>query len=282
MSWQAKRGCPALVCEDECRRRYAVRSDSHAVGLNMTSYLERYLAGEHEQVWAELVTLGPYVRDEPTYTDALAVAQETMRRARHNIELLVPRLRESGYVFDLNCDSDDSDEVNVVGLDLMPIYTSPTADASAGIRELENLVGILPLSLRAWYELVGSVNFIGTHPAWKRLHLTHGTDPLFVYSLDVALNMARTYLDMGVWHKEPILALAPDEYHKFGVSGAGAYGVRLPSEAADTPLLLEWHHTTFVDYLRICFRYAGFPGLEHAQPARLHEIERLAHELLPI
>jgi len=36
------------------------------------SYLERYLAGEHEQVWAELVALGPAVREEPVYSDALA------------------------------------------------------------------------------------------------------------------------------------------------------------------------------------------------------------------
>jgi hypothetical protein len=45
------------------------------------SYLERYLTGEHEQVWAELVALGAAVRDEPLYSDALAVARETMRRA---------------------------------------------------------------------------------------------------------------------------------------------------------------------------------------------------------
>jgi hypothetical protein len=54
-------------------------------------YLERYLVGEHEQVWAELVALGEAVRDEPVYSDALVVARETMRRARWNIETLIPR-----------------------------------------------------------------------------------------------------------------------------------------------------------------------------------------------
>jgi hypothetical protein len=60
------------------------------------SYLERYQAGEHEQVWAELYALGTAVREEPLYGDALAVARETMRRARYNIETLIPRLQTLG------------------------------------------------------------------------------------------------------------------------------------------------------------------------------------------
>lgn len=54
-----------------------------------TGYLARYVASEHEQVWAELQSLGAAVREEPVYTDALAVARETMRRVRHNIEMLI-------------------------------------------------------------------------------------------------------------------------------------------------------------------------------------------------
>jgi hypothetical protein len=63
------------------------------------TYLDRYLRGEHEQVWDELVALGAAVREEPLYSDALAVARETMRRARHNIETLIPRLVRVGYLF---------------------------------------------------------------------------------------------------------------------------------------------------------------------------------------
>src|SRR5262245_2042430 len=63
------------------------------------SYLDRYLAGEYEQVWAELVALDGVVREEPIYSDALAVARETMRRVRWNIETLIPRLIAIGYQF---------------------------------------------------------------------------------------------------------------------------------------------------------------------------------------
>src|SRR6266849_6050327 len=64
-----------------------------------TPYLERYLAGEYELVWDELVALGAEVREEPLYSDALAVARETMRRVRKNLEMLIPRLVTIGYQF---------------------------------------------------------------------------------------------------------------------------------------------------------------------------------------
>jgi hypothetical protein len=39
------------------------------------TFLERYLTGEYEQVWAELEALGEAVREEPLYSDALTVAR---------------------------------------------------------------------------------------------------------------------------------------------------------------------------------------------------------------
>ncbi len=62
-------------------------------------YLERYINGEYEQVWAELQALGPAVRSEPLYSDAREVADETMRRVRRNCERLVERLRAMAYKF---------------------------------------------------------------------------------------------------------------------------------------------------------------------------------------
>ena len=60
-------------------------------------YLERYLQGEHERTWAELQELGPAVRQEPVYSEARAVADETMRRVRRNCERLIDRLRSMDY-----------------------------------------------------------------------------------------------------------------------------------------------------------------------------------------
>jgi hypothetical protein len=65
----------------------------------MLTFLERYRSGEHVQVWNELVALGEGVRHELYYADAVAVAAETMRRARHNVELLLERLADAQYRF---------------------------------------------------------------------------------------------------------------------------------------------------------------------------------------
>ncbi|HTS27749.1 MAG TPA: hypothetical protein VMH81_17865 [Bryobacteraceae bacterium] len=65
----------------------------------MPTYIDRYLAGERIEVWNELVALGEAVRRKPVQADAIAVAKETMRRARHNIEALITRLSSMGYRF---------------------------------------------------------------------------------------------------------------------------------------------------------------------------------------
>jgi hypothetical protein len=65
----------------------------------MPNFLERYLEGQHAQVWDELVALGDQVREKPVFGDAKAVAEETMRRVRGNAEILLPRLAAKGYQF---------------------------------------------------------------------------------------------------------------------------------------------------------------------------------------
>jgi hypothetical protein len=61
--------------------------------------LSRYEAGEHEAVWADMMALGARVREAPYFEDAWAVAREAMRRARHNVELIIRRLDGMRYEF---------------------------------------------------------------------------------------------------------------------------------------------------------------------------------------
>jgi len=112
------------------------------------SYLERYRAGEHVAVWSELAALGADVRREPVYSDARAVARETMTRVRHNVELLAARLRALGYRFIR------PDEAVV----------PPTPELLERLDRIEAEAGPLPLSVRAFFEVVGSVDFMGSHP----------------------------------------------------------------------------------------------------------------------
>jgi hypothetical protein len=69
--------------------------------MRTPSYLDRYRAGEQTEAWAELVALGPAVRQEPLVSDALAVARETMHRVRENIERLIPRRELPANLFPL-------------------------------------------------------------------------------------------------------------------------------------------------------------------------------------
>lgn len=362
------------------------------------TYLERYVAGECELVWAELQALGAAIREEPLYTDALAVARETMRRARANIEVLIPRLRAAGYDFGygwLTAEAEWEAEQRVpltpaelremqemgVSDEILqemvehdrdnlewklayarqehPILIPPAPDVYEHLAELERLAGPIPLSLYTWYEQVGAVNFIGTAPAtWRAapvllppgspeayyLHraerpepgsmgensrgtyaysfrpvpplalrhggeaeapvgaeagtveagegvptdeglqaaITGGLDPLYVYPLDNVLRSVRFQSSAHADREMYYVEIAPDEYFKYFVSGGGPYAIHIPNAGADAPLVLEWHETTFVNYLRICFRWAGLPGLERALHSDVSELATLTRNLLPI
>lgn len=107
------------------------------------SYLERYLAGQHIQVWQELVDFGPIAEGTPRAADAFAVAREATRRVLANLNEIARRTRKLGYVFECT-------EGPLV-----------LADASAGqrIEHVEMAVGRLPIVAKAWFERIERVDF---------------------------------------------------------------------------------------------------------------------------
>jgi hypothetical protein len=96
--------------------------------------LERYLSGKQSEVWHDLMVLGSAVRSEQYYEDAVAVAAETMKRARHNVELIVPKLEKLGYRF-----TQDPDAPEQAGF-----YLRPDSDAEKAIREKYLDPGFVP------------------------------------------------------------------------------------------------------------------------------------------
>lgn len=201
----------------------------------MATFLKRYQNGEYEQVWAELLAIGSSIRNEPLLEDALAVARETMAKARTNIERLIERLQAIGYEFEEN-------EV---------VFIPPQPDVHFQIASLESKAGVIPLSLRAWYEVVGTVSLRGFHPDWSDFF----TFALVVDPLEYVL------VEYDAWkhdcNEEPFqvpVATRPD--------GGMPYVIEVPNASIDAPLLEERHGTTFVNYLRICFRWGGFPEFE--------------------
>lgn len=135
----------------------------------------------------------------------------------------------------------------------------PPGDAMrADARAVEKAAGPLPISLTAFWELVGSVDWVGMHPSWPT-----GLDPLVVdppeaclSELDDRPQILETYGHLEVF-------LAPDDLHKDNVSGGAPYSVRLPDPAMDFAFNFERHNLLFVPYLRLAIlQYGGFPGLE--------------------
>jgi hypothetical protein len=233
----------------------------------MNSFTERYRQGDHRQVWDELVSLGDRVRLEPVLSDALTVATETMVSVRKNIEILVERLGSAGYEFD----------------NPHLVLEDPPHDVATKIAEIEDRVGVLPLSLRAFYETVGGVDFRGEHTEWQGCEYP---DPLVVFSIETAIyelqeweQSREEYESVFGSFRAPI---APHYVTKEGAAGGAWYGIAIPNAAADAVLLEEWHNALFVDYLRTCFQWAGFPRLARLRSAITWPIDELKVGLLEI
>jgi len=340
----------------------------------MPAFLTRYQNGEREQVWADLNSLGPNVRDKEYLEDAYAVAQETMRRARHNVESIIVKLEKLGYEFltaskraegglkglsqamemmkavdQLTAGDRSNPHVealrqrsrgmldsplfkNLLGslqqraaapapveaLKNPDVFTPPGKNVAKDIKSFEKSIGgPLPLSLRAWCEIVGSVSLMGTHPVLC-FRGTSTSGPMTMM-LDPAMSAGsagqaqlermramgmnvvtefptgeETPLadplvvdgDPGAWDGDyeagetAPFPLAPDDLHKADISG-DAYYMELPNGSADAPFL-DWHKETFVGYLRIAFRWGGFPGWERYPDRPEKELAHLAAGLLEI
>jgi hypothetical protein len=252
----------------------------------MISYFERYselasLNYENKRIWAELTSLGADIRQEPLYSDAKAVARETMIRAKQNVETLVERLGTLGYRF----------------LSAQRVWTPPDQASTAALDALEQQYGLLPLSLRMWYEIVGPVDFMGTHPRLSSFDsLDKGVSrSLPVYADPLVIDPFRSdplsfYLELVYEHTgEEItdppygLWLAPDAIHKANHSGGGPTQIMFPNPAMDGPLISDdWDGVLFVNYLRTCFRWGGFPGWRNCPDYPREEMDFLAKDLLSL
>jgi hypothetical protein len=262
----------------------------------MGPYLERYRAGECQQVWAELLAQGAGIREEPLASEAWAVAQETMRRVRHNIELLIPRLQALGYRFGkaqrvstrmVIIDPSRLDEFIEDYLTEYPVLQPPPPETPRLLDALEQRVGLLPLSLRAFYLEVGAVNLTGM-PPWAPRVLDY--DPLFIFPLAELVEVVEAWSQDDdedtaeaeqreeSAHEGPgevgdtDLWLSPDAPHKFRVSGGDPYTMVVPNANIDGVFHDGYHDVSFVEYLRLCLRSGGLTDLEHEEHAKENPI----------
>lgn len=264
----------------------------------MGRFLERYMRGECKQVWDELTTLGASVQEEPLHSDALAVARETMRRTRKNITTLIDRLESIGYKFGYDwADASQIDEVRSVP----PLLGVPASDIQDRIAQLARVGAVLPLSLRAFYEIVGAVNFVGVRTTAMDT-FEYGNDaivedeepterideelnPLYITALDKTLT-PEGYLAFRRIEDEEVpytLVVTRDAPSKYFLSDVGAFLLEIPCLAADARMLFEdGYGMTFVEYLRHSFRHGGLPPASDEPVLAEKTLDYLTRDLFPI
>ncbi len=217
--------------------------------------LARYRRGEHEAVWKEIRSQGAIAL--PQREEVCAVARETMQRVAHGADWMADRLRRRGWL--------------VLGGALR----TACSDQDNGIMDrIESSTGApLPPALSAFWEIAGGIDFVWNYNQGEPLALIPGLG-LGIDDLD-PLCVGPAIWTQGAleeWEQErpedpelrdPLaLPLAPDALHKADISGGPPYSVEVPFAGADPLVANEPHRLPFVDYLRLCFAWGGFPGLE--------------------
>lgn len=224
------------------------------------SYFARYLDGDRVAVWDELIALGNRVREQELFQDATAVAEETVRRAKHNLELIHTRLVGLGYQFA------HPDEAFVSTRELLIQSTQEE------ISDIERRVGNFPLLLKAWYQSVESLDFSQT---WVQMRPPSGPD---VQGLGRMTTLHMKSL-RHCWREHLYLKDYAEQHHlrngtlserfSFLPTGGNASncehrGVDLPSLGADAMLYNEGGGDIYlVTHLRRNFEWGGFPGCKY-------------------
>ncbi len=157
------------------------------------TFYSRYLIGDRESVWSELQELGEII--EPSVrTDALAVARETMRRVKLNLEIIIPQIRKLGFEF----------------LDSERVFVPVHSRSLQLLDDFEQSWGTLPFSVRAWYECVHSINLFASQPISKDLIESLDTNLISV-SFSNCLNKSVRLDDELRWYMQGITFLSLEE-----------------------------------------------------------------------
>ncbi len=220
--------------------------------------LSRYRAGETEAVWRDIRAHGNI--DGEFREEVLEVADAVMTRVAQNADLISERLRACGW--------------RVLLSDMTDLRTAPQDSDAHVFSQIEEITGaLIPPTLLSFWRNVGGINWVWdyelddpTPDLGLDIKIVE-MDPLCINPPGVLTYLFEEWIDQkrhiikGL--EEPFqIELAADVYHKANYSGGGPYGILIPFHGADPLFDGEEHNLPFIDYLRLAFRWAGFPGLE--------------------
>lgn len=233
------------------------------------SFLQSYLDGNYEEVWDKLNEI-LFFEDDKLLADARLVVQETMLRVRKNIVTVVGRLREINYQFMAETMAEEFGPP-LTGDESSP-YSPPEPQVGQFLEQIEQSVGPVPLVLRGWFEIVGSVNLIGTHPSLTPGDASILADPL------VFMSPREIIRELSGEPIEPLrLPIFSSASSKAGYSSGGELCALHMGRGMDATIDTE-PPQSFIKYLRHSLQWAGFPGLANTH---LPMLEQLRAGLLP-
>ncbi len=229
------------------------------------SLLHQFRAGNGEHAW-RLIVQENRSADDP---EAVAVAQETVLRARENLRTIYERLVELGYDF-----AEPEDAF---------VATTPE-EAAPEISELEADFGTMPGLMRIWYSHVRSVNFSQREAQCKEPgHALKGLGwfPLAIYlPLSKCRDLAaQVHAEYVAWYEKTMSRKpgdsvldrlgelqTPEEMSGFlplgGVASNNDHkGFKLPCDRMDTQFYNDGELTHFNEDLRYVILSGCFPRL---------------------
>ncbi|MHB1426668.1 MAG: hypothetical protein ACYC3I_26200 [Gemmataceae bacterium] len=234
----------------------------------MSSYYIRYKSGDCEAVCRELVNHGKNVTEPLIYADAIDVSRELVDRSFKNLDQLLRRLRDLGYLFEHSEDA------------LVEVTPS---DLSA-LEVVESDTGALPIVVRKWYERIKSVDFTQQE---AQLFSKQGSPCGPVSGLGLHIPLVFLSIPKCLLLQEQLCKQAvgfgddPSKFKNFlPLGGWGSNsdpkGFWLPCKSFDTKFYNEGGGGVyFVEELRTAFKWGGFPfwrrlltGKKQAQPLR--------------
>jgi hypothetical protein len=241
--------------------------------------LKRYCAGEFDQVWREIRS---HARIEGEFRDeVMEVADATMQRVTQNADLIAERLQAIGWRALLSAYHD--------------LRTPPKSSDEEIFSRIAEISGApIPPTLLAFWRVVGGINWVWDYECEARPpDLGFDLPPEEHDALCVDAPSVITYLfDEWIDQREEAsldldpqfrIDLAPDYLHKANISGGSPYCIEVPYLGADPLFSGERHGLPFLDYLRLAFRWAGFPGLDrHSARRDVHAfVARFSKDLIP-
>lgn len=188
-----------------------------------------YETGKHREVWSQLSSIGDF-NNSDLKDEALSIARLAMKRVRRNIEILIARWVGRGHQFGYDWVSPRLfRSISKVALQT-PLLGTPGIEEIAAMDRFEDEIGPIPIVMRAFYEVIGGVNFGGRIAnSWPD---ECSLDPLQILAFTPQSNRL-------IERKWKILEVAEDPCHKYLYSGVGSIYVPLPSLTFDPPILFE-------------------------------------------